>query len=330
MSVDAKFEQLWQERLKPWLDGLERERKQAVGAFWIWLFVAIAIVLAGLMVVGAMNDDNFGVVLVFGVFAFFALMAGQSKLSKLRKRIKEELNTAIAEACDLTYSVRPYSPARFSTFRQYDLLPVYNRKHFEDHFAGEINGCDFELYEAHLEQRRRSKNRTYYVTVFRGVLMRITFPRKVEGVTVITRDKGWLNSLEKLSRSFGSTKLERIGLVDPRFENAFEVYGNDQVLARYMLTPSFMERLLELEKALKGKRVRAMFDQDSGQGELLIAAETGNLFEVGSMFKPLANQGRIKSIVDELMLVTGLVEMLVESATESDDVKAMLERNPEP
>lgn len=72
-----------------------------------------------------------------------------------------------------------------------------------------------------------------------------------------------------------------------------------------------------------------MFDQDSGKGELLIAAETGNLFEVGSMWKPLADQGRIKSIIDELNLVTGLVKMLVESSTETDDVKAMLERNPE-
>lgn len=326
--MDAKFQELWQERLQPWLEGLEKERKQATGSFWIWLFVAIAIVVVGLVVVGSMNDDNFGFFFVFLVFAFFAIVAGNSKLSKLRKRVKEELNTAIAEACGMAYSVRPYSPARFSTFRQYDLLPVFNRKHFEDHFSGEVDGCDFELYEAHLEQRRRSKNRTYYVTVFRGVLMRITFPRKVEGVTVITRDQGWLNSLQKLSRSFGSTKLERIGLVDPRFEKAFEVYGNDQVLARYMLTPSFMERLIDLEKALKGKRVRAMFDEHSGKGELLIAAETGNLFEVGSMWKPLADQGRIKSIIDELNLVTGLVKMLVESSVDSDDVKAMLDRNP--
>lgn len=328
--MDTKFQQLWQERLQPWLEGLEKERKQAVKSFLLWLVIAIALGLGGLAIGGAMGGDDNAIPVIIGlILAVLALAAGHSKLDKLRKRVKEELNTAIAEACGMAYSVRPYSPARFSTFRQYDLLPVFNRKHFEDHFSGEVDGCDFELYEAHLEQRRRSKNRTYYVTVFRGVLMRITFPRKVEGVTVITRDQGWLNSLQKLSRSFGSTKLERIGLVDPRFEKAFEVYGNDQVLARYMLTPSFMERLLDLEKALKGKRVRAMFDEHSGKGELLIAAETGNLFEVGSMWKPLADQGRIKTIIDELSLVTGLVKMLVESGLDSDDVKAMLDRNPD-
>ena len=220
----------------------------------------------------------------------------------------------VAEALDLSYMEKPAEPARFQTLRDYDLLPSYNRRHFEDCFSGERQGCDFELYEAHLEQRRRSNKRTYYVTVFRGVIIRITFPRKVEGVTVITRDNGWFNGLAALGRSMGGHDLKRIGLVDPKFERIFEVYGDDQVLARYMLTPSFMERLLKLEEDLRGKRVRAMFDAHSGEGELLIAAETGNLFEIGSMSKPLADQSRVQALVGELTQVLGLIDLLVRPA----------------
>lgn len=304
------FDRLWQEKLQPWLLGLEAERKQAVRDSLLFGIPAVVLVLGGvLLTISA--DQPFGLI-VGGLLGLLLAWSGNRRMSRIRERVKLELNQQIAEACGLSYSVRPYDPTRFDNFKQMGLLPAYNRKRFEDHFSGEILGCDFDLYEAHLEQKRRSKNRTYYVTVFRGVLIRINFPRNVEGVTIITRDQGWFNGLHALGRSMGARKLERIGLVDPKFEKMFEVYGSDQVLARYMMTPTFMELLLELETSLEGKKIRAGFDEELGQGELLVAVETGNLFEAGSMFKPLADQGRVKSIMDEIKLVTGIIEELVQ------------------
>jgi hypothetical protein len=46
--------------------------------------------------------------------------------------------------------------------------------------------------------------------------------------------------------SFASN-LEKVKLESPEFENRFIVYSNDQVEARYILTPSFMERLVKLQ-----------------------------------------------------------------------------------
>jgi len=40
--------------------------------------------------------------------------------------------------------------------------------------------------------------------------------------------------------------MKRVGLVDPVFEKIFEAYGTDQVEARYLLTPTFMQRLVRL------------------------------------------------------------------------------------
>jgi hypothetical protein len=311
--MNEEFQGLWRETLEPWLASLEAERKSSVTQFIAWGIGGMALGLAVAAYFVMDGGDYFFLLigLVFGVVA--GMLIGGRRLERLRKSVKSELNTKIAEVCQLRYALKPAAPARFETFRGYGLVPSYTRCAFEDHFAGERRGCDFELYEAHLEQRRRSGKTTHYVTVFRGVLIRITFPRKVEGVTIITRDIGIFNGLEALGRSFGSKKLERIGLVDPAFEKAFEVYGTDQVLARYMLDPAFMERLLRLETALKGKNVRAAFDEHSGQGELLIAAETGNLFEAGSMFKPLADEARVKTVVTELSLVTEIIENLVKA-----------------
>ena len=71
---------------------------------------------------------------------------------------------------------------------------------------------------------------------------------------------------------------------------------------------------VRIKRALKGKKVRAAFDEDSGKGELLIAAETGNQFEAGSMFKPLADQSRVRKIVEEIGLVTEIIDMVVRPA----------------
>lgn len=306
--------QLWTETLEPWLAGLEKDRKRYILLRWRWTAggTALALVVAG--VLAWQNVEAVPIVMALVLGPFLGYMIGSHALHAMSKRIKAELNTKIAGALGLAYSPTPYAPSRFDRLRDFGLLPSSDRRRFEDHFAGERDGCEFELYEAHLEQRRRSKKRTYYVTVFRGVIIRINFPRKVEGITVITRDAGWFNGVQSFARGFGAHKLERIGLVDPAFEKAFEVYGNDQVLARYMLTPSFMERLLALETSLKGKNVRAAFDEDSGEGELLIAAETGNLFEVGSMSKPLTEPGRFNKIVEELGHITGLIDLLVAPA----------------
>jgi Protein of unknown function (DUF3137) len=72
-----------------------------------------------------------------------------------------------------------------------------------------------------------------------------------------------------------------------------------------------MERLLALETAVKGKKVRAAFDERQGGGELLIAVETGNLFEPGSLFKPLDDETRVRTLLSEIELVTGMLDLMV-------------------
>ena len=72
--------------------------------------------------------------------------------------------------------------------------------------------------------------------------------------------------------------------------------------------------MLALEKAIEGKNVRALFDEDSGSGELLIAAETGDQFEISSLFNPVPDKSKVMGVVDEIRLVTEIIDLLVEPA----------------
>jgi hypothetical protein len=118
---------------------------------------------------------------------------------------------------------------------------------------------------------------------------------------VVRRDAGLFNFLG------GTSKLKKVSLEDPVFEKAFEVYSNDQVESRYLLHPMFMQRLVDLETAFKGKKLRCGFDQ----GDLMIAIEGGNKFEPGSMFKPLADPVRAKSLVDDVSSVMRVMDAVL-------------------
>ena len=313
------FDQVWAE-LKPWLDEREAFRKTAVNQFFVSIMAGVGLGGAVALVAFSMGLDGMWALLIVIGSAVLGGMFRFGPIGDLHSEVKTQLNTRVADLFELSYREDVFAPPRFDAFRSHGLVPKGDRQSFEDQFSGAFNGAEFELYEAHLEERRRSRRRTYYVTVFRGVLIRIVFPRTIEGVTLVTRDKGWFNTFERWGKTSFGQKLERIGLVDPDFERLFEVYGTDQVMARYLLTPSFMERLLELEALLKGKNVRCVFDealgQGAGRGELLIAAETGNQFEPGSMFSPIDQKEPVERLHSEIELIQSIVKLLLEPASE--------------
>jgi hypothetical protein len=205
-----------------------------------------------------------------------------------------------------SFQIAAFAPPALERIKALRLLPGYQRANFEDLFSGTHKGARFELYEGHLEQRTTdSKGRTRYSTVFRGQLIRMHFPIEFLGVTVVRRDAGVFNMFG--GGDIEGRKLERVRLVASQFEKAFEVWGTDQVEARYLLHPVMMERLIALETGLHGKRIRCAFEN----GDLLVAVEGGNLFEPGDLFKPLVDPSRARRIVDEIASVVKVMDQVL-------------------
>ena len=189
-------------------------------------------------------------------------------------------------------------PVLFDSFVNLGLLPSrFTKSHFEDRIAGVAHGTRFEFFETHLEKQNSSEKKNETVSVFRGQLLALEFDQKFSGRTIVLRDKGWLQGKKKQD-------MKRVGLVDPVFEKIFEAYGTDQVEARYLLTPTFMQRLVDLENSVDGKKIRFGFTE----GYLLIAVETGNRYESGSMFKPLIDTGRTQKVLDEIGAIYDVID----------------------
>lgn len=56
-----------------------------------------------------------------------------------------------------------------------------------------------------------------------------------------------------------SFKLEPVTLEDPKFCRDYNVYSSDQTEARYLITPSFMERFRKLKVAFKTTDIACAF-----------------------------------------------------------------------
>jgi len=98
--------------------------------------------------------------------------------------------------------------------------------------------------------------------------------------------------------------MQRAALEDPTFEKIFEVYTTDQVESRYLLTPDLMQKLVDLEEVFHGGKLKAAFDG----GEMFITVQGGNLFEPGSMFKPLDSVDRVQELLKDFAAVFQLID----------------------
>lgn len=300
--TDAQFATLYAERIEPLFVAGEKSRTAAVDVFRQRIAIGAPVALILGVAVLLYFHEVFAGLIVAAIAGVIAFTIAYLPLQKLADEMKAGSLAAISQAIGVTYRLNGDAPPALRRFRDLDLLPGYDRSSFEDFFHGERQGCAFDLCEAMLEDERRDKDGDKsYVTVFRGQMIRIAFPKKFLGVTVVKRDAGVFNALRGLG------ELKRVNLGDSTFEKAFEVYSNDQVEARYLVHPVFMERLIGLEQSFNGRRIRCGFDE----GDLLIAVEGDDKFEIGDMFKPLADPARARKIVSDIAEVLKLMDAVL-------------------
>jgi hypothetical protein len=203
---------------------------------------------------------------------------------------------------DFIYKAKGCVPLK--EFRPAKILPSYSRNTSEDYFEGEYKGTKIQFSEIHLEQRRNSGKRTYYVTVFKGLAIIIKMKEnKFFGHTIIARNQSsfmeWFKEKD--------TGLDRANLVDPEFEKTYDVYTNDQVEARYLIDPVMIERIKEMSKIYKTKGISAAFLNDNF---FILLPSDKNLFEPSDIKVRATNPKSVQKMKKEIEQMLYLIDHL--------------------
>lgn len=180
----------------------------------------------------------------------------------------------------------------------------------DDGFSGEYKGVAVNLREYSLFEKNNNLDRAYTKTythnpltnhkkMYRGIIFYAQMNKKFKGQTIIVKDNGFLNRFTTYK------KLNRVSLESTEFEKKFEVYSDDQVEARYLLTTVMLEYLVELRN--KFKQIELSFFDN----HVLINIKTKrNMFECNSFFTTLINKKRINKTLEELYLLFSIVDTL--------------------
>lgn len=217
-----------------------------------------------------------------------------------RKQTKAALLHKIAGALGLEFSDRGCFP--LDSVLKHGILPPYDIEHIEDGFHGRINGVDLGFQEVVLSSRvRDNEDKVRYEQVFWGLVLRLKIAKTLTAHTVVLPRRKMANFFR---RQF--TPFQPVNLVSPEFERRFDVLSTDQMEARYVLDPAFMERIMAAAALISTKDVEISFLSD----EIAFAIEHFKpMFEIGWLFRPLTAQ-TLADTANELQCVLQIVEAL--------------------
>jgi hypothetical protein len=249
------------------LEELEAKRRKAL------LIAGILFTLAGVFFLIALGGRLWS-------FILGSILAGLAidQISAFKTRAKQALVAPLAETLGFRYRGDRGFPEEEALAS--GLFHSPDHYEAEDLVEGEVNGIpftssDITLYRK-VEYEVDGKKKQRYQVFFWGVLYRFRLPFNV-GKEVRFGPPGTGKG------AYTSKRLDRVVLESPEFKRFFEVYGEDQVEARKLLTPRAQEALVSLRRRL-GKPIRGAIREK----DLWLAVEGKDRFPRPPILHPVA------------------------------------------
>jgi hypothetical protein len=291
------------------LDALEEKRQQMMNGntkIMLWIF-GFALLPMGWFL---LHHTHW---VAYAIVAFIAVLICAVWINSRKKNLAIEFKQeAINHLLDAVLPSIRYSAMGYvheSEFNASNLYKQPDRYNGKDYFEGYADKTAVSFSLVHAEERYETTHtdtdkdghtttttREHWRDIFKGLFFAADFNKNFQGRTLVRAGKAGI-----LSGLFGNiVKLE-----DPRFNKLFHVSSSDQVEARYILTPSLMERLIGLRDSLSGFEV-------SFNGSWVYIASSDfpwGAFEP-DLRKPCNDTRQVERMLGWILQVVGIVEEL--------------------
>jgi len=296
--------------LKDVLDEVEATRLETADRIYaraLWRVPLLAAAGAVAVVVAQASNDPpdfmemVALIVVPGVIGY--VWAGLDLSARYARGYKDKVLPALAA----TFGALSYRQAQMPDLRKLKeecIFRQFDNSEADDEIFGVHRTLPLNIVELKLTHGSGKSERT----TFDGLLVTLELPRDTGAVTAVVSDAGSLGNF--VDRQKGQHRA-RVRLEDPVFEKVYEVYGTDQVAARALLNPGFMEKLLALG-ALDGfDRPQMLCD---GRVLQIAMPKRGgkNLFEPPSFGKPAATKASLVALKKDIAAVLAAADAVID------------------
>ena len=232
------------------------------------------------------EDDFLAFVLVPGIILAVTVYTHMMRGVKLQ--YKKLVVPSILKEIDPGLSYNPSGCIPKEEFRRSKIFTnSIDSYHGEDLVFGSYKGIPVRFSELKVQEKHSDGKNTTYHTFFDGVFMIADFNKDFKYSHWVLPDSAeaafgqvFGNFLQKLSLP-GRGHMTR--MEDPAFEKKFVVYTEDDVEARYILTPKLMHTMLKLSERFRKGASRIAFAFMDSNVNIAIPIEGGrDLFEMPS------------------------------------------------
>ena len=291
------------------VEKIGRKRKR----YLIACYISVIVITTLSAIFVFMNSDG----LLTGLTFFVVLMAIVPCLMFYhalnyfyRKAGKKLLTDAISEASSMTYY--PDGVMTLAEVFGHKILPLSDEDEHEDGFSGMYHDVMIDLQEMRLTDIEKRQNRAtnnharqnpqiIEYDVFWGLVIRLRLKRAMEGHTVVM-PKSRLQSA--LRTKF--TEFQKVNIVSPQWKKQYDVLSTDQIEARVILDPAFIERFMDAARIFKAKWMEVSFKDH----EILFAVHRGkDLFEPPPLWQAVTRKN-LEKVTRELEIVFDIIDTL--------------------
>lgn len=218
------FDKFWKENIEKDLSEIEKRRKYLISFLVITCIILIAF---------AIYSNTLFVFFQFYICLLIAVILYIVK--KYKSQAKKVFMPKLISYIGNLQVITQYNQLR-KYVKSLEIVHGYNIFSCDDCFLFNFNGVHFSIseikltYESDSDRKRRN-------TIFKGLLISFkSFKQFKHNVLIKQKAMGKAASYNKIT------------LEDPEFGKLFDVYGFDQIEARYLITPAFMNRMVQLSK----------------------------------------------------------------------------------
>lgn len=317
--MEYDFSVLKQQLFDGVLGSLERERKQFTGRLRRVFFFSVAFSLLFFALAVLFTIQHYPMVWQLYLLSVMALLTGWGiwlyrhlKFKDgFRAAFKEQVIPFIAKKYDERLEYYPYDDLMKEYMASGIFTREYDRYKAEDTFRGTFDLTTFSFGEIFTEYKTvttdsKGNRQEHWHTIFRGLLFASDFHKHFSGETFVDTDT-MERMFGKLGRRFQkwntSRKGDLIKMENPEFEKQFAVYSTNEQEARYILTPSMMERMNTLRE-----KMNAPIAFSFRNNHLYIAvSKQGDFFEP-TIYRTLLREEIYRSWWELLVAMSRIVE----------------------